>query len=307
MNAITANAAAASSSQERARPAGTLSASGEFASSVGPIEYHISGPESAPVLLFVHGLFTNMQLWRKLVPQLSQHYRLVLPTLPFGGHRLPVEQASDLSPPALAGLIFELIDGLGLRDVTIVANDTGGALTQIALTQQPDHPAIRSVLFTNCDAFEVFPPAIFVYLRWISHLPLIPTLLAWQMRLDFVRRLPIALGSLTKYRVPSEILDLYTDPFIRNRAVRKNTTKILRDIHKRYTLAAAGELHRFRKPVRFAWAPEDRLFPRRLAERLQAIFPDSSIGDIADSGCFIAEDQPEALVAEIQKFVSAAK
>ena len=214
-----------------------------------------------------------------------------------------MDQQSDLSPPALAALIFELIDGLKLNDVTIIANDTGGALTQIALAEQSDHPAVARLILTNCDAFEVFPPAVFVYLRWIARLPVLPTLLAWQMRLDFVRRLPLALGWLTKHRVPAGVLDFYTDPFVKNRAVRRNTTKILRDIRPKYTQAAARELHRFTKPVLFAWAPEDRLFPRSLAERLHAIFPDSRIVDIPDSGCFIAEDQPQALAAEVRKFV----
>lgn len=268
---------------------------------VGPVEYYEAG--SGAPLVFVHGLFTNMHLWRKIIPELSRNYRCIVPTLPFGGHTLPVRDDVDLSPPALAGLLFEIIDALKLKDVTFIANDTGGALTQLALAERPDHPALKSVIFTNCDAFDVFPPRRFNYLRWISHLPVVPTLLAWQMRLDIVRRLPIALGSLTKYRLPSEVLEWYAGPFCKDARVRKNTTRVMRDIHPRYTLAAAKRLPAFQRPVLMAWAPEDRLFPIRLAEKLNETFPDSRIKLIPDSGTFIPEDQPEALIQVIRDFV----
>ncbi len=268
--------------------------------SVGPLEYCDIGTGSP--LLFVHGLFTNMYLWRKIVPELSKFYRCIVPTLPFGGHTLPVRDDADLSPPALAGLLFEIIEQLELSDTTIIANDTGGALTQLALAERPEHPAIGRVIFTNCDAFEVFPPARFVYLRWLAHIPFAPTLLAFQMRLDLVRRLPIALGGLTKYRLSRETLERYAGPFAKNPRSRKNTTKILRDIRPHYTLEAAHKLSAFRRPVLFAWAPEDRLFPLSLAERLAAVFPESEIKVVADSGAFIPEDQPEALVSLVREF-----
>lgn len=270
--------------------------------SVGPIQYYDTG--SGPALLFVHGLFTNMHLWRKIIPELSRHFRCIVPTLPFGGHSLPVRDDVDLSPPALAALIFELIETLQPGEVTIVANDTGGALTQLALASRPDHPAIRGVVFTNCDAFEVFPPRRFVYLRWIAHLPVIPTLLAYQMRLDVIRRLPIAMGGLTRYRIPSDVLDLYLRPFVTDRRIRDNTLRTLRDVRPRYTVEAARSLHKFEKPVMLAWAPEDRLFPLSLARRLDAIFPNSRIELISDSGTFISEDQPEALIRVITNFVT---
>ncbi|MCR9142106.1 MAG: alpha/beta hydrolase [bacterium] len=299
MNANTARAQTAAAKQQSPKTQ-------ILETSVGPIEYYEAGERENPTLLFVHGLFTNMHLWRKIVPELSRHYHCIVPTLPFGAHSVAVREDVDLSPPALANLLFEIIEDptLSLADVTLIANDTGGALTQLALAERPEHPALRSVIFTNCDAFEVFPPARFIYLRWISHMPaFIATILAWQMRLDLVRRLPFALGGLTKYRLSRETLERYAGPFSKNARVRKNTTKIMRDIHPRYTLAAAPKLSAFRRPVLLAWAPEDKLFPLRLAEGLAEIFPDSATKLVPDSGTFIPEDQPEALIKIVRDFV----
>jgi pimeloyl-ACP methyl ester carboxylesterase len=290
--------------QTKSRAVGTHPPALQIAQlSTGPVQYYEAGTGEA--LLFVHGLFTNLHLWRKVVPALSAHYRCIVPTLPFGAHSLPVHEDADLSPPALGRLIFELIERLNLRDVTLIGNDTGGALIQLALAERPNDPAIRRVVLTNCDAFDVFPPRRFAYLRVVAHLPIVPDILAFQMRLDFVRRLPIALGSLTKYRIPSEILDLYLRPFVTDRRIRKDTVRILRDIRSHYTQTAAHKLAAVRCPVLLAWAPEDRLFPLRLAEGLAAIFPDSRVVFIADSGTFIMEDQPEELVRIVREFVAA--
>ena len=269
--------------------------------SFGPVEYEDVG--QGPVLFFVHGVFVNRQLWRKVVTLLSKHYRCIVPTLPFGAHETPAAPGADVSCPGLARLIFEMIAALKLQGVTLIANDTGGALVQLAMAEEPEHPAIARLVFTNCDALDVFPPARFVYLRYIGYIPFMPTLLAWQMRLDFVRRLPIALGSLTKYRLAGEILDMYLGPFLSNRGVRRDVVKLMADMKPKHTRAAAQKLSAVRKPVLLAWAPEDRLFPLRLAEGLHTIFPDSRIQTVADSGCFIAEDQPEKFARLVREFV----
>ena len=44
---------------------------------------------------------------------------------------------ADLSPPGVAKLIADFIEALDLDDVTLVGNDTGGALCQLVVTQPP--------------------------------------------------------------------------------------------------------------------------------------------------------------------------
>jgi pimeloyl-ACP methyl ester carboxylesterase len=66
---------------------------------------------------------------------------------------------ADLSPPGLAAMIAEFIRGLALRDLTVVGNDTGGALCQIQCANHPE--LVDRLVTTNCDAFEHFPPPAF--------------------------------------------------------------------------------------------------------------------------------------------------
>ena len=63
---------------------------------------------------------------------------------------------ADLSPPAVADLIADAIEALELDDVTLVGNDSGGAISQLVATRRPER--IGALVLTSCDAFDNFPP-----------------------------------------------------------------------------------------------------------------------------------------------------
>src|SRR4029079_3927319 len=85
--------------------------------------------------------------------------------LPLGSHRTPMNDGADLSPPGLAKLIADFVAGLGLEDVTLVGNDTGGAICQLVVTRHPER--IGRLVLTPCDAYENFLPPAFRYLQWL--------------------------------------------------------------------------------------------------------------------------------------------
>src|SRR5579862_8034286 len=123
----------------------------------GTIRYLDHG--AGPTLLLVHGLLANTTLWGLLVPRLALHFRCIAPELPLGAHTLPMNPDADLSPLGIAQLLADFLRALDLHDVTLVGNDTGGAICQLVIAHHPQR-IIRLVL-TNCDAFErFFPPAL---------------------------------------------------------------------------------------------------------------------------------------------------
>jgi pimeloyl-ACP methyl ester carboxylesterase len=93
--------------------------------SAGTIEYADTGGDG-PVLVLLHGLMMDASLWDGVVAGLAADHRCVAPTLPLGAHRVPVRADADLSLPGIARLVAEFCDRLGLEDVTLVGNDTGG-------------------------------------------------------------------------------------------------------------------------------------------------------------------------------------
>ena len=107
---------------------------------------------------------------------------------------------ADLSPPGLAQLVADFIDALGLEDVTLVGNDTGGAICQLVVTRHPER--IGRLVLTPCDAYENFLPPAFRYLQRLARVPGGVTAVAQSMRIPADRRSPIAFGWLSKRRIP---------------------------------------------------------------------------------------------------------
>ncbi|WP_328454590.1 alpha/beta fold hydrolase [Amycolatopsis sp. NBC_00438] len=265
----------------------------------GEVRYFERG-SGAPVV-FVHGVLTNAQLWRKVVPDVAAAgFRCVAPDLPLGSHDLPMRADADLSPAGAADVIADFLEALDLRDVTLVANDTGGALTQIMLSRRPDR--VGRVVLTPSDCFEYFFPPIFKPLPAIARIPGSMAVLGQLLRFRALYPLPMLFGWVVKRPLPDDVAQAYLAPLRKSAGVRRDLRKLLRDVHPRHTLAAAEALRTFDRPVLLAWASEDKLFPISLAHRLAALLPDAKLVEIADSYTFVSEDQPAALARHVIEF-----
>lgn len=252
-------------------------------------------------IVFIHGALFNGHLWRKVVPLLAPHFRCIVPDWPLGGHTLPLRHDADLTLPGLAQLVADFLTALKLEDVTLVGNDTGGAICQVVITQHPKR--IARLVLTNCDAFENFPPPMFQSLKWGAYLPGFVWLLAQLMKARALQRLPMTFGWLSKRPIPPEVMDDYFSPLQHNRLIRRDTAKLLRGISTRYTIAAAQSFEEVTQPVLLAWAVEDRFFTFAYAERIAALLPDAQLERITDSYTFVPEDQPERLAKLVLHFM----
>ena len=253
-----------------------------------------------PILFFVHGLFVNSHIWDAVVAELEQDFRCVLPDLPMGAHSRPLNEDADLSPVGLAQIIADVIGELDLEDVTLIGNDTGGAICQLVMTRHPQRLG-RAVL-TNCDAYENFLPPVFRPLQWAAHAPGFSFLFAQGFRSATARRLFLA--TVASKRVDPEVLRSIAEPFIKNPLVRRDATKVLQGISKRYTLEAAEHFGEFHQPVLLTWGRKDRFFKAEYAERMAAAFPNAGIEWIDDSKTFVQVDAPETLARAVQKFAA---
>jgi len=185
--------------------------------------------------------------------------------------------------------------------VTLVGNDSGGAVSQIVAANHPQR--IERLVLTNCDLYENFPPKLFSYLVLAAKIPGALSAIAQTLRFRPLRRSPLAYGVLTKRRLDSELLENWVRPGLADARVRRDARKFLRDSSPRQTLEAARALERFSAPTLFAWAEEDRWFRVEDAERLAAAMPNARVERIADAKTFVSLDQPERLADLIQAFV----
>jgi pimeloyl-ACP methyl ester carboxylesterase len=266
----------------------------------GTIRYRDTG--QGPPLVFVHGLLVDGRLWRKVTPALEGSHRCIVPDWPLGSHRLPLAPDADRSPRGMAHLIADFLQALELEQVTVVANDTGGAISQLLVTERPER--VGRLVLTPCDCYENFLPPAFRPLQWAARVPAALTLLAQPMRLAAVRRSPLGFGLLTKRPIPDDITWDWLEPSLKDPAVRRDVIGLLRGIDSRDTLAAAHKLRRWgpSHPTMIAWARDDLVFKLRYAERLARDIPGSRLEVIEDSRSFVPEDQPARLAELIAGF-----
>ncbi len=263
----------------------------------GTIRYRDAG--TGPPIVLVHGLLANGELWRDVAPLLAADHRVITPDWPLGSQELPLKAGVDVSPPAMAQLIADFIEALDLHGVTLVGNDTGGALCQMAAVSRPER--LGRLVLTPCDAYEHFPPPAFAPLVMIARVPGAVGLILQASRLRAVRRLPNTYGLLTM-KPHDDLTAAFVAPARRNADVRRQTARFLSGFDKRHTLAAAARFKEFDKPVLVAWARNDRFFTLADGERLAADFPDARLQVIDDARTFVMLDQPKELAEMIAAF-----
>jgi pimeloyl-ACP methyl ester carboxylesterase len=250
----------------------------------------------------------DASLWDGVIARLSGDYRCVAPTLPLGAHRHPVRADADLALPGIARLVAEFMDRLDLADVTLIGNDTGGALVQLLMAENAARVS-RAVL-VSCDAFDNFPPGLTgKTLVAAGRLP--PGLFGLfmqQMRLRAVRRLPVAFGWLTKRGDAATAR--WMRPVLTQAAIRRDTVRVLRAVHTAAAgdggggllVAVAERLAEFKQPALVVWASEDRVMPPEHGGRLAALLADGRLVEVQDSYTLIPLDQPARLAEIIGAF-----
>jgi pimeloyl-ACP methyl ester carboxylesterase len=264
----------------------------------GRIRYREAG--SGEPIVLVHGLLTNGELWREVIPRLAADFRVIAADWPLGSHEIPLAAGAELSPPALARIIADFLAALELDGVTLVGNDTGGAICQLVAVSHPER--LARLVLTPCDAYENFLPLALRPLQAAARIPGAIFAILNSLRAAPARRAPLAYGWVTK-RADNQLTRAWIAPALSSRAIRREVAAILKGISQRYTLEAAEHFAEFTKPVLVAWAPEDRFFKLRYGERLAQAFPNARLELIEDSYTFVPIDQPERTAELIAAFV----
>jgi pimeloyl-ACP methyl ester carboxylesterase len=264
----------------------------------GTIQYHDEG--AGPTVVFIHGALVDGRLWEPVVHRLRDRFRCVVPELPLGSHERAMPPGADLSPPALATLVGDVLEQLDLDDVTLVGNDTGGAICQLVVTSRPER--VGRLVLTDCDAFEDFPPAMVKPLVTAAKIPGALRAGLEPMRLRSVRRLPIAYGLLSKRPIPGEVTDGWVLRALRDKGVMADLRKVLTGLDAKLLLDNAPRLTEFAKPVLIVWGREDKIFKLEHAHRLAAVFPDARVEELDDAYAFVSWDQPDRVAELIGAF-----
>ncbi|PXY27842.1 alpha/beta fold hydrolase [Prauserella muralis] len=267
----------------------------------GDVEYVDTGGDG-PAVVFLHGALMDEHLWLPVVERLAPRLRCVVPVLPMGAHRVPRPDGADLSPRALGTLVGDLVRALGLRDVTLVGNDTGGAIAQLLVADDPG--VAERLVLVSCDAFGNFPPGLPG--RTMALACAVPGGLRMAMaslRISALRRLPMTFGWMTKRPIPAPVFDRWLDAFAADRRVRRDVRALMKQVDRRQLVEAAHRLRAFDGDALVVWAAEDRVMPLDHARRLCGALRNARLELVEDSYTLVPLDRPERLAALIAAFV----
>jgi pimeloyl-ACP methyl ester carboxylesterase len=167
----------------------------------GTIRYREAG--SGPTIVFVHGFLVDGRLWDGVVDALSDRFRCIAPNWPMGAQQVAMAPDADLTPPGVATIIEGFLEALDLDDVTLVGNDSGGAMCQVLVARRPAR--VGRLVLTNCDTHENFPPGIFKALPPLAKLPGGVTMLALPFRFPAITR--AAFRPFAKTQPPAALIE----------------------------------------------------------------------------------------------------
>jgi pimeloyl-ACP methyl ester carboxylesterase len=270
------------------------------------VAYVDHGDAGAPAALFVHGVLVNADLWRNVIWDVADARRCIAPDLPAHG-ATPAPAAdtdgapADLSLNGLAALIDELCERLGLDQVDLVANDTGGAVAQVFAARFPHR--IRTLTLTNCDVHDNFPPEAFrPFVALAESGDLGPMVAAMAGDLTVARsEVGFAQGYAHPDKLSDELITSYLGPFVADQG--KGLERFLTSSSAAELMAVAPRLAELDAPAQVAWGMADLFFEPSWAERLREMIPGvERVTLVPDAMLFWPDERAADLVPLLRDF-----
>jgi pimeloyl-ACP methyl ester carboxylesterase len=261
----------------------------------GEIAYTEFG--DGPAALFVHGIGTNGVLWRHVVEELSGTSRCVAIDLPAHGG---THAREDLSVAAMAEVVAELCDGLGLGQVDLVGNDTGGGIGQIFAARYPQR--LRSLTLTNCDTEGNFPPPDFApVIELAKRGELAETLVAIVNDPAAWRTSPFAGSYEDPARIPDEAWRSYLTPIGGTIDRARDFERVLAAIDPADLSTAGAALRALEVPTLIVWGTGDAMFGVKWAYQLRDMIPGArDVIEVEGAKLFFPEERPGDLVPHLR-------
>lgn len=253
-----------------------------------------------PAALFLHGFPLNSFQWRDAVERLSPYRRCVAPDL-LGLGYTEVAPGQSVAPDAQVAMLAELLDVLGIDQVDLVANDSGGAVAQMFLTSHPRR--VRTLLLTNCDAEpDCPPPALLPVIELAREGQFVAQWLAPWLADKALARSVQGLGGLTythRHNPSDEAIDYYLAPLVADPA---RTHAYALALERNWLAGIGPKLRRSNVPARIVWGTGDTIFSPDSPRDLDRSFGNSrGVRYVEGAKLFFPEEFPGLIAAEARR------
>jgi pimeloyl-ACP methyl ester carboxylesterase len=263
----------------------------------GEIAYVEKG--SGPAALFVHGVLLNGYLWRDAIEALSGTRRCIaLDIMGHGATKAPAD--ADTTFAGQAKMLAAFVDALGLDQVDLVGNDTGGGISQIFAAEHPEK--LRTLTLTNCDAHDNYPP---VALEGLVNVAKSGSLGAvgkqWIADKSTVRN-SFGVAYEDVDAVPDDRIDFYLKPIFES---DENTAMLGRLIltPNSQNVSIEPKLRQVKAPALIMWGTDDVFFDVKWAHWLKKTLPGAGeVIEVPGGRLFWPEERPAFFAEQLGRF-----
>jgi haloalkane dehalogenase len=259
---------------------------------------------SGPAALFVHGFPLCGYQWRHALDELSSVRTCIAPDMMGVGYsEIPAPQ--DLSFESQARMLGAFLDARSIKQVDLIANDTGAGVSQVFLSLYPQR--LRSVTLTNCEVHDLWPNAMleqfFVALK---------TGMAGELFKNILRDPSNAAPLAAAYEYPGslnqESLEVYFTPFAESEARREQVKGFGQYERNREQLVAAAKgLRASKVPAQVLWGDADTAFdaPASIEWLKNNLGGLRKVITIPKAKVFWPEEHPRLLTVMVKEFWAA--
>jgi pimeloyl-ACP methyl ester carboxylesterase len=237
----------------------------------------------------VHGIGTSSYLWRNAIGQLGGQRRCVAVDLPLHGHT-PAAADQDFSLRGLARFVADFCDALELTGIDLVANDTGGAISQVFAVGHAGR--LHTLTLTNCEAHNNLPPKALLPSVLLARMGLLARI-APRMARNVPRARKRVFGRVYQdvANLPDEIARAWLDAQFGTAEAARQSQRLLTSLHARDLLAIEPALARLQVPTLIVWGTSDIFFRPKWAYWLRDTIPGATDVVEIDGGRLFFPDE----------------
>ena len=272
---------------------------GQVRTRSGPASYVDTGGPGRPAL-FVHGVGTSSYLWRHVIEELDGQRRCVAVDLPLHG-RTPAATDQDFTLPGLARFVADCCDALELTEVDLVANDTGGAVSQVFAAGHPER--LHTLTLTNCEAHDNVPPKALLPAVLLARMGLYARIAPRLARdIPRARKRIFGLTYQDVTRLPEDIVRAWVEPQLGTAEAARQSQRLLTSLHARALLAVEPALARLQVPTLIVWGTKDIFFRRKWAYWLRDTIPGATeVVEIDGGRLFFPDERAAELTVALRR------
>jgi pimeloyl-ACP methyl ester carboxylesterase len=260
--------------------------------------------EGDPVVL-LHGWPQNWWSWRRLIPRLAEHYRVIcVDTRGFGWSDAP---KGPYDKETLADDLLSLFDRMELGRVRLIGHDVGGYVAFLISLKAPERVAACLTLNTGHPFVRPVPAALGTFWRfWYWPVLGAPLLGPWLVRHDVFRKLLYRWFTADRAdwspADESAFLDGLAEP---ERSIASSKTyRSYLMVDSPRTLFGKYRSLRLKVPTLMLHGVEDRILREPFLRGYEPFADEMSVELVPNAGHFIAEEQPDYVAERALSFFS---